>query len=399
MKLSYFFEKIQDVKLGDMLSAFPMLTALILKPFYRKKYSGAWLVCEDPAEARDNGYHFFRYMCRQHPEQRCVYAIRRKSPDAAKVEYLGQVVEHGGVLHWIIYFLCEKNISSQKGGKPNAALCAFLELNHIFSPNNVFLQHGVIINDLEWLYADRSRIDLFVTSAFPEWEFIRERFGYADGVVQLLGMPRLDALHNVEVKKNRILIMPTWRNWFVQKSKQTDETDNAFKNSQYLREWRDFLNSEKLLQVAEKNNLEIVFYIHRNLQRYLDEFGDINERITMASWRDYDIQELLKSSAAMITDYSSVFFDMVYMKKPVIFFQFDEEMFRKHQYREGYFDYHNTPFGEFCETKEKVIDCLTQLLQRGFEPSAEYLSEHKKYFTLYDAQNCERIYQYLKEQT
>lgn len=396
MNISYFLKRIRDVKVRDLLSSIPMLTALILKPFYRKKYSDTWLICEEPAEARDNGYHFFRYMRLNHPEQKCVYAIKRNSPDAAKVGFLGEVVEYGSVRHWIIYFLCKKNISSQKGGKPNAALCAFLELNHIFSPNNVFLQHGVTINDPQWLYAENSRIDLFITSAQPEFEFVRKQFGYPEGVVQMLGMPRMDALHNIQVEENQILIMPTWRSWFVQKSTQTTETDNVFRDSLYLKQWRALLNSEALHRLVDEEGLKVVFYIHRNLQRYLGEFGDIDERITMASWKDYDIQELLKNSAAMITDYSSVFFDMVYMKKPVIFFQFDEEMFRKHQYREGYFDYHNTPFGDFCATEEQTIHSLEKVLQNGFAPSAEYLAEHKKYFTLYDAHNSERIYQSVK---
>lgn len=399
MKISYFLKRIQDVKVRDLLATIPMLAALILKPFYRKKYSDAWLVCEDPAEARDNGYHFFRYMCLHHPEQKCVYAIRRNSPDAAKVEPLGEVVEYGSVRHWGIYFLCKKNISSQKGGKPNAALCAFLEASHLFAADNVFLQHGVTKDDAEWLYAKNSCIQLFVTSVQPEWEYIKERFGYPEGAVKLLGMPRFDALHNIQVEEKQILIMPTWRSWFVQKSTQSAETDNVFKDSLYLKEWRGLLNSEALHRLADEKGLKIIFYIHRNLQRYLDEFGAIDERITMASWKEYDIQDLLKSSAAMITDYSSVFFDMVYMKKPVIFFQFDEEMFRKHQYREGYFDYHNTPFGDFCASGEETIRSLENLVQNGLAPSEEYLAEHKKYFTLCDANNCERIYRCLKERT
>lgn len=43
----------------------------------------------------------------------------------------------------------------------------------------------------------------------------------------------------------------------------------------------------------------------------------------------YDVQQLLKESLLLITDYSSVFFDMMYMNKPVIFYQFDENQYRK----------------------------------------------------------------------
>ena len=67
VKLSYIIDRIRDVKLSDYLSIFPMTAALILKFFYKNKYKEIWLICEEPAEARDNGYHFFKYMCEKQP--------------------------------------------------------------------------------------------------------------------------------------------------------------------------------------------------------------------------------------------------------------------------------------------------------------------------------------------
>ena len=32
-------------------------------------------------QADDNGEHFYRYMMRNHPEQRCLFALRKESPD------------------------------------------------------------------------------------------------------------------------------------------------------------------------------------------------------------------------------------------------------------------------------------------------------------------------------
>ena len=37
MKLKYFLNKIQDVKIKDYCSLFPMTIALIIRPFYKKK--------------------------------------------------------------------------------------------------------------------------------------------------------------------------------------------------------------------------------------------------------------------------------------------------------------------------------------------------------------------------
>ena len=103
----------------------------------------------------------------------------------------------------------------------------------------------------------------------------------------------------------------------------------------------------------------------------------------------------MKSASMMITDYSSVFFDMVYMKKPVIFYQFDEEKFRSHHYKKGWFDYKQTPFGEWCETVPEVMEALSATIEKNYVPSDEYIKEHSKMFTQYDTENSKRVYSLL----
>ena len=398
IKISYLLDRIRDVKLKDYMSVFPMTIALIIKPIYRNRYRDTWLVCEEPAEARDNGYHFFKYMCEKQSQQKCFYAIKRKSVDAKKVQALGDIIEYGSIQHWLAYFLCEYNISSQKGGKPNAAMCAFMEMNGRFKSQNVFLQHGVTINNVRWLYADRSRISCFITSTVPETDFIEINFGYSDGAVQLTGLPRWDNLHNFQVEKNRIVVMPTWRYWFNLKSKEQGDLTSDFIHSEYLRRWKEFLESDELNVLIEKHNLEVIFYPHRNMQSHLPDFKrTVNTKAILASWKDYDIQELMMSSEMMITDYSSVFFDMVYMKKPIIFYQFDLEDFRKGQYQEGYFDYQNNPFGKSCYELRDLMDEFKRIVEREYQCDDRYLEAHKEYFPYYDSNNCERVYEAVKK--
>ena len=395
IKLSYLLDRIRDVKPADYLSIFPMTMAMLLRPFFKNKYRGTWLVCEEPAEARDNGYHFFKYMCEKQAQQKCFYAIKRKSVDAKKVQVLGATVEYGSIQHWLAYFLCDYNISSQKGGKPNAAMCAFMELNGRFKPQNVFLQHGITINDVRWLYADLSKFKYFITSTVDETKFIENNFGYPVGTVQMTGMPRFDSLHENITKPNRIVIMPTWRYWFNLKSKQSSETDNNFSNSEYLLKWREVIYSKEINEMIRKYNLEVIFYLHRNMQEYIDEFYEGETQVKIASWKEYDIQELLKSSAMMITDYSSVFFDMIYMKKPVIFYQFDAEKYRKHQYEKGYFDYENNVFGKTVKSYEELIVELLQTVESGMKPSEAFLEAHKEIFPFWDDRNSERVFNLL----
>ena len=99
MNIKRFFSKARDAKISDYLAFFPMLTGRIASLFCKKKYKDVWGICERKTEARDNGYHFFKYMTREHPEQRCIYAIDRKCNDYIKVKDLGETVQFGSVKH------------------------------------------------------------------------------------------------------------------------------------------------------------------------------------------------------------------------------------------------------------------------------------------------------------
>ena len=87
-----------------------------------------WLVCEEYNEARDNGYWLYKYIRKAHPEQDVVYAINKESVDYEKIKNLGEVIQYGSIKHWAYYLAASINISSQKGGKPNAAVCYLLEV-------------------------------------------------------------------------------------------------------------------------------------------------------------------------------------------------------------------------------------------------------------------------------
>ena len=394
----YLINKIKDVKIKDYFSVFPMITALILKPFYRERYQGTWLICEEPYEARDNGYHFFRYMCERQPQQKCYYAVKKESVDAKKVQKIGLTVEYGSIQHWLAYFLCAYNISSQKGGKPNPAMCAFMEMNGVCKPRNVFLQHGITKDMAEWLFADKCNFYFFITAAIPEHNMIKDYYGYKDGVARLTGFPRYDSLIPNQTNQNQILIMPTWRNWFNLKSKGSQDVKTPFGCSEYLKKWMELLNSKELDYLIINHNLKVVFFLHRNMQRYIEAFQGVNEKIVIASWKDYDIQELLLTSKLMITDYSSVFFDMVYMKKPVIFYQFDEEEYRKYQYQQGWFDYHSNAFGTSYSASEEVIEALSHEIENGYKVSERYLNEYSHIFAYSDRRNSRRIYELLDKE-
>lgn len=112
-------------------------------------------------------------------------------------------------------------------------------------------------------------------------------------------------------KKKQILVMPTFRIYVDREH---------FDDSEYFKAYKQLLCSEILHQHLERTGYTLIFYPHYEFQSKIDSFKNLNlsDRISIADM-SYDVQQLLKESEILITDYSSVFFDVMYMNKPVLF--------------------------------------------------------------------------------
>lgn len=393
------WQKLQRVKIGDIGHIFLFLIALPVALVYRCFRKDLWLICDNKNEARDNGYWLFKYICENHKEQDIVYAISKKSPDYQKVKNLGEVVSYGSLKHWILYLTAKKNISSQKGGKPNAAVCYFLEVNRIIKNTRIFLQHGVIKDDMPFLHYENTQMRMFVCSTDREWRFVSEKYGYPDGYVKKLGLCRFDMLHNVKTKPKQILVMPSWRSWIATPTSASYEIENVsdFRNTEYFKAWNEFLNNKEIHRILKENNLKMIFYPHRDMQSFIDYFNIDDENIITAKWPEYDVQQLLIESQYLITDYSSIAMDFAYMQKRLLYYQFDYEDFRRGQYPEGYFSYEKDGFGKVCYNIGEVVSEFENAVSENFANPDEYLTRHKNFFDLYDTHNCERNYNAIKE--
>ena len=397
--MSRFREKLKFVKAKDILHIFLFIFALPIALVYKLFRRDLWLICDNGVEATDNGFCLFKYICENHPKQDCVYAVNKTSVDYENVKNTGKTVNYGSFKHWILYLTAKANISSQKGGKPNYAVCYLLEVYGILRNKRVFLQHGVILTDIEFLYYKNTKMDMFTTSTYREWEYVNNNYGYPEGVVKLLGLPRFDNLHDFKTVKNQILIMPTWRDWIGTDAleKNAEETTKAFMESDYYKNWNSVINSKRLEDICRKYNCTVMFYPHRDMQRFVTCFSKSNPYLTICRYPEYKVTELMTSSAFMITDYSSVQIDFAYMKKPLAYFQFDYERFCKSHYGKGYFDYTDDGFGPVFGDVESLMNHIEKMAETSFENIEPYKSRHTAFFDLYDCENCKRNYEAIKE--
>ena len=394
-----FFKKLKYVKLRDIGHIFLFAAALPFALFEKTRRKDLWLICDNGKEAADNGFVFFKYLCKTQPAWDCVFAICRDSPDRERVEAVGKTVDYGSFRHWVLYLTARVNISSQKGGKPNSAVCYLLEVYGLLKNNRVFLQHGIILTDIEFLYYKNTGMSLFVTSTTREYEYVRDNYGYPSGVVKLLGLPRFDNLHNLPPAEKQILIMPTWREWLGYSSfvKDFDKNLTEFRNSEDYRRYLELINNKKLTKLCEEKGYSVKFYLHREAQRFADCFFSDNKNLIICKYPEYRVDELLKSSTFLITDYSSIQTDFAYMKKPLCYFQFDYERFTKEHYKKGYFSYQEDGFGPIFKASDEVVDYVTELAEINFKNPDKYRSRQDDFFDLYDADNCKRIFNAIKD--
>lgn len=394
-----FFSRLKFVRIKDLLAVFPMILGAILGQFLKIRHPNMWLVCERKTDARDNGYWFFKYMAEHHPEQEIAYAICSGSVDYHKVAKLGKVIEFGTLKHWIYYFAAEKNISSQKEGKPNAALCFLIEVYLGCRKNRVYLKHGIIKDDMKWIYHNVSRINLLCCAAKREFDYINEKFGYPQENVQLVGLCRFDNLLTAHEIKKQILVLPTWREWLGRVSTDTKrfETAEKMEDTEYFRTWIEFLQNDELQKLLRNAGYTLLFYPHPSMQQYLKLFNvGAKDLITIASKEEYDIQQLLMESSLLITDYSSIYFDFAYMKKPLLYYQFDYDKYREGQYQEGYYSYDKDAFGPVVTTQKEVMNWLEKQLSIGCKMEPEFENKVDRFFAFRDKNNCERTYYAIK---
>ncbi|MCR5674601.1 MAG: CDP-glycerol glycerophosphotransferase family protein [Lachnospiraceae bacterium] len=139
-------------------------------------------------------------------------------------------------------------------------------------------------------------------------------------------------------------------------------------------------------------DVRLIFYPHTELQKELFRFSSPSDRIILADQAHYDVQTLLLRCSLLVTDYSSVFFDVGYQGKPVIYYQFDEEEYRRYLYAEGYFSYRHDGFGPVVETEEALLAALAACAESGFAQPQEYAERVERFFPMRDDKNCERTY-------
>ncbi|MFP1643668.1 CDP-glycerol glycerophosphotransferase family protein [Pontitalea aquivivens] len=368
-----------------------------LSPEVQARFRDAWILMDRADRADDNAEHLYRYMMEIGAVQNAWFALARNSTDWDRLARDGFKLLALDSDEHVTALLNAKFFVSSHADHHLLWPVEKSKVQDIVNYRFVFLQHGVIHNDLsDWL--NTKPISLLVTSSDREYAAITDPKGpylVSKKEVALTGMARHDGLLRHPGARRFIAIMPTWRRSLTvetagsakNRSKIDDFTDTA-----YAQAWGAVLRSDRLHQIVQANDLEIVFCPHPAMAMYLQDFPLADHIRLFDPQKDGSYQYLFANSCALVTDYSSVAFDAAYLNRPVIYFQFDEDSVfdGAHIYKRGYFDYRRDGFGPVLTTVDAAVSAIGDAVSGREAP--EYAARRTATFPHHDGKCCQRIY-------
>lgn len=387
-----FIKRVMRVLQRLILLSCAIPIALFLRYFIPARFRQMWLIGGFANMAYgDNSAAFHQFIRTNHKEIEIYWVIHPQSPDLAKAQAVGPVLYSNQIRTYIYSLLADVRIISHGLSDVPGCDSRFSKKGSI----NVRLGHGLtamkktILPPFKKTGYFNKTFDLVAVSSTFEKE-IKLTWGFSPEKIVITGLPRWDTLHrkysaikhNIE-NQRRILYAPTSRPWL--KTRQEIEV--------FFEKVSSFLNSAMEEFLTDHNLfLDVRFHIL---------FGDLPLKFFSARRFKHihlldnksDFQENIIQAMLLITDYSSVAWDFLYLDKPVFFFQFDREEWECK--RGSYIDLSQPLFGPNFSNITEVMRLLRSSVKDAFViPEYKELSRQwrNRAFAYVDDNNCARVY-------
>ena len=372
----------------------------ITRGYYKNKR--IWLFYDKLYMGGDSAEYLFKYAKARKDHIQNYYLIDRRSPDYRRLRKEGyHPVRRGSVKHRLLFLNANMLLVT------NSTVFAF---NNLSLDNSryirgiphfhvVCLQHGLSVQKIavaQQRLRDNTRL-YFCASKYEIENLSKPIYNYTGyDALKLTGIPRYDGLLNQD--KKQILISPTWRMqsaMLVTKNEGIERDYNPnFKKTDYYKVYNSLINDKRLIEAARQYGYRIVYVLHPIVSPQLRDFERNEYTEIVASTGDVSYENLFCESSLMVTDYSGVQFDFAYMRKPVVYLH--HKKLEAH-YEEGTFHYDTMAFGEICDDNDSLIDLLCEYMKNGCEMKEIYRKRADDFFAFDDRNNCQRVYQVLKE--
>ncbi len=344
----------------------------------------------------DNGAVFFRYILENHPGIEIYWIIEKDAPDIQKVKETGPFLYKNSIKGNLYTLLAEvlisthslpKDVSEYPVEKYKDAIKVFI--SHGIEGFKKKAPHHVEINHLYDISVAVSDFEKEIK--VKEWKIPKEK-------VCVTGLPRYDMLkkHQKSPEKIKsIFYMPTWcpeyRKTFQKKYSDLNEDDiKKFKKQEYFKNIHGFVFHSRLADLLERENIKLYLFFHQIINPLMGKILSFpNHPFIKHLTNEAGIQEKIMESELLITDYSSVAWDFLYLEKPVIFYQFDQQ---KHLNITGsYVKMPEELFGPATYTPEETLQNIEKIVNGEDKYQEKRQRMKKKFFKYDDNKNSERM--------
>lgn len=274
------------------------------------------------------------------------------------------------------------------------------DINEYPDVTSVYLTHGCLAYSPGVYQKSHQYIDFVTCTNRQDIESASREWGFPSSKFLLTGLARWDRLKSKSGESKEILLCPTWRKhvnssyWNMDDEVLKDDLE-TFRNSDFFVYFQSFLQSPELISLLERNDYFITVNLHFRFRKYLPLFNELHsEQIRIATPENdpRNLRELMEDAVALITDYSSIMWDMGFMEKPVICYQFDKPAMLAERDKEQFAITDDKLFAKVCYSEDSLINALSELVSRSFCNDGIQEDTLDRYIPQRDTHNCERIY-------
>ena len=378
-----FILKFKRVFIRNFNKSIAWVYVTLYRFFIRRKTMDYWVFgAFGGSKFEDNSSILFNYVNMECKNITSFWIVNKDKFNTHKKTIRGRVLIKGTIRTNIIVLLSRVHMYSH-----GPLDISYYDIEKLTKNYKVFLGHGVDgfkkiklsskINSMNEAY------NLHVSVSDFEKKIKNSQWNIDESKILVSGIPRYDLLFNKvvdntnKIEMKEILYMPTWRDWILKDTKEL----NIF-----FDEIKRFLTSDKLKEIITVNKINFTFYLHTNMSELISKFELEIPHMKVLNASTSLQKEIIKSDL-LITDYSSVAWDFLFLNKPTIFYQFDYTKYVNT--RGSYLDMKTELFGPVFYDSDSLIEYLDKIINGGFDKS---LSKFRDiYFKYFDSESCKRI--------
>ena len=232
--------------------------------------------------------------------------------------------------------------------------------------------------------------NIIISSPF-EYEKYKNKLKYSDNYMHKAGLPRYDRLNSIQrnISENKcILISFTYRKY----------NNDVYKKSLYKKNLETLLNDSSLISFLKSQNIDIIYIQHHYDFLRKRPFNQSNFQYIKYRNQSF-LSHYIEQCSLLITDFSTVCFDFMFLNKPVLFYlidfkdkiNFEEKIYMN-------YDQNNIYFGNVFIDLKPLIEKIQNYTINDFNIEVELKKKYESVF-YYKTNITERIVQIINNIT